>query len=305
MAAEGTVARPFDPVARQWTTGPASRYWKATRHFIRANPTAAFAAAFLAVVALCALAAPLVTTYDPNAIAPLERLQGPSTKHWLGTDNIGRDMFSRIVWGSRISLTVGFWVVLFGTGTGTLIGLVSGYYGGKVDMVIQRFVDAFQAFPALLMALALVSILGASQRNVIIAIAVVMAPYDSRVIRSAVLQLRGTDFVAAARSVGASDRRLMFRHVAPNIVAPLIIIASVDFGAAILIEAALSFLGLGTPPPAPSWGSMLSGSGRAYMEVLPTLAIFPGLAISLTVLAFNLFGDGLRDVLDPRMRGRA
>jgi peptide/nickel transport system permease protein len=177
-------------------------------------------------------------------------------------------------------------------------------YGGVVDIVIQRIVDAMQSFPGLLMALALVSVLGASTMNVIIAISLVVAPLDSRVNRSATLQVRGMDFIAAARSVGVSDTRIMLRHVLPNVAAPFIIIAAVTFGGAILIEASLSFLGLGTPPPAPSWGGMLNGAGRQYLEKMPTLALFPGLAISITVLALNLLGDGLRETLDPRMKGR-
>ena len=262
------------------------------------------AAAFLVLVTLAALAAPWIAPYDPLAIAPIDRLQAPSLAHPLGTDNLGRDVLSRIIHGGRISLAVGFWTVILGTCTGAVVGMISGYHGGAVDMVIQRFVDAMQSFPGLLMALALVAVLGASTLNVIIAISLVVAPLDSRIIRSATLQVRGMDYIQAAKSVGVSDTRILFRHILPNVTAPFIIMATVTFGAAVLIESSLAFLGLGVPPPAPSWGGMLSGAGRQYLERMPTLAIFPGLAISLTVLSLNLLGDGLREVLDPRLKGR-
>lgn len=284
--------------------GRLEKIGKVCLRFAKKNPLSGAAAVFLIFLAIVALAAPIISPYDPMMINPAERLQGPSFAHPLGTDNLGRDMLSRIIFGSRISLSVGFWAVVFGTCTGATVGLISGYYGGKVDMCIQRVVDAMQSFPGLLMALALVSLLGASTQNVILAIALVVAPLDSRVIRSAVLQVRQMDYVAAARSVGVTNQRIMFRHILPNVTAPFIIMAAVTFGASILVEASLSFLGLGTPPPAPSWGGMLNGAGRQYLEIMPTLALFPGLAISFTVLALNLLGDGLRETLDPRLRGR-
>ena len=280
------------------------RAWRGCWKFAQKNPLSGMAAAFLVLVTLAALAAPWIAPYDPLAIAPIERLQAPSLAHPLGTDNLGRDVLSRIIHGGRISLAVGFWTVILGTCTGAVVGMISGYHGGAVDMVIQRFVDAMQSFPGLLMALALVAVLGASTLNVIIAISLVVAPLDSRIIRSATLQVRGMDYIQAAKSVGVSDTRILFRHILPNVTAPFIIMATVTFGAAVLIESSLAFLGLGVPPPAPSWGGMLSGAGRQYLERMPTLAIFPGLAISLTVLSLNLLGDGLREVLDPRLKGR-
>ncbi|MEO8540400.1 MAG: ABC transporter permease [bacterium] len=303
MAINETVALPRSVPGMQ-VRGTLPRSIAACTKFARKNPLSGAAAVFLIFITVVALAAPLIAPYNPLDIAPADRLQAPSWAHPMGTDNLGRDMLSRIIYGGRISLAVGFWSVVLGTCTGAVIGIVSGYYGGVVDIVIQRIVDAMQSFPGLLMALALVSVLGASTMNVIIAISLVVAPLDSRVIRSATLQVRGMDYIAAARSVGVSDSRIMFRHVLPNVAAPFIIIAAVTFGGAILIEASLSFLGLGTPPPAPSWGGMLNGAGRQYLEKMPTLALFPGLAISFTVLALNLLGDGLRETLDPRLKGR-
>ena len=263
-----------------------------------------FVSAFvIGVLVASALAAPYVAPFDPIAIS-IETFQAPNTTYFFGTDDLGRDMFSRILHGSRISLYVGFLAVCLGSLGGALVGLISGFAGGWIDMVIQRVVDAVLAFPGIVLAMSLVAVLGTSTTNALLAIAIVIIPFQSRVVRGAVLSVKQNVYVEAAEAVGASPQRIMFRHVLPNVVAPILILISASLGNAILIEAGLSFLGLSTQPPEPSWGLMLSGTGRRYMEEAPWLAIFPGLAIAITVLAFNLFGDSIRDALDPKLRGR-
>ena len=212
-------------------------------------------------------------------------------------------MFSRVIHGARTSLLVAIPAVAIGVGLGSLIGIMSGFLGGKFDLIVQRFLDASQAIPSLILALAVIAILGAGIDKVIYVIAFIAVPWNGRVVRGAVLAIKENQYIDAARAVGASSERIMFRHILPNVVAPILILVSVLLGAAIIIEASLSFLGLGVPPPNPSWGGMLSQEGRAYMEKAPTLALFPGLAISIVVLAFNMLGDTLRDIWDPRLRG--
>ncbi|MSQ11157.1 MAG: ABC transporter permease [Dehalococcoidia bacterium] len=261
--------------------------------------------AFLILLGLvtAAIFAPLVAAKDPNELRPLLRLQGPSGTFWLGTDQVGRDVFARIVYGSRISIYVGILAVLIGTGTGILIGLISGYFGGWVDLLIQRGVDTMMAFPGLVLALVFVTVLGPGLTNMMIAIGIIVAPGESRVVRSAVLSIKENTYMEAGKAVGVSTTRMLMRYVLPNISAPIIVIASILIANAILIEAALSFLGLGVQPPTASWGNMLSAEGRRYMELAPWLAIAPGAAIMVCVLSFNLFGDTLRDIMDPRLRG--
>lgn len=257
------------------------------------------------VVALVFVAvfAPLISPYDPNELRPLERLKSPNTTFLLGTDQVGRDVLSRLIWGARISIYVGILAVLIGIGAGTVIGIVSGYFGGKVDLFIQRIVDTMMAFPLLIFALVLVTVLGPGITNMMIAIGIAVAPGDSRVIRSAVLSVKENTYVEAGRAVGVSNMRMLMRYILPNVMAPIIVLASLLIASAIITEASLSFLGLGVQPPTPSWGNMLSAEGRRYMELAPWLAIFPGASISICVLAYNLFGDTLRDILDPRLRG--
>ncbi len=241
------------------------------------------------------------------ADAPLstnEILKAPSGAHYFGTDNYGRDVFSRVVYGAWISLQVSVIAVAIGTVVGTLIGVLSGFFGGHVDMVLQRIVDAVLSFPGLILALALVGLVGPSVKNVAIAIGITTFPSLSRIVRAPVLSIKEQAFVEAARNIGASNPRIMVRHILPNIMAVIIVIATARFGSAILVESSLSFLGLGPPPPTPTWGSMLSGDAIYIMQTAWWLAVFPGLAITLVVLGFNLFGDSLRDVLDPRLRGR-
>ena len=266
------------------------------------KPLGVVSAVLLLALILSAAGAGVLAPYDPLTVADAERLQPPSWTHPLGTDNLGRDILSRIMYGSRISLWVGCLSVLLATGLGVIVGTVSAYAGGTVDLIVQRFIDAVQSIPGLILALVMVVVLGPSTNTAIMAIAIVNIPSQARVVRGAVLAVTEDLYIDAARAIGCSHIRLMLCHILPNIMAAVIVLASVLFGNAIIIEASLSFLGLGTPPPAPSWGGMLSGAGRQFMEQVPTLALFPGLAISIAVLACNLFGDMLRDVLDPRLR---
>ncbi|MCW5852429.1 MAG: ABC transporter permease [Anaerolineae bacterium] len=253
---------------------------------------------------IVAILAPVLAPHDPYQLNTASILKAPRPGNPLGTDEFGRDILSRLIWGARISLYVGLLAVGLGTTSGAVLGLVSGYYGGRVDFAIQRVMDMLMAFPSLVLALAMVAALGSNIRNVVIALAVVIMPGASRVLRSSALSIGGMTYIEAARSVGASDMRLIFRHTLPNCLAPYIILATAGLGNAILSEASWSFLGLGTPPPEPSWGAMLSGQTQRYMYNAPWLAIFPGLAISLAVFGFNFLGDALRDVLDPRLRQR-
>ncbi|MBI2171718.1 MAG: ABC transporter permease [Chloroflexi bacterium] len=279
------------------------RSWTGGMSFVRRRPLGAISAFFLLVMTFAAVFAEVIAPYGPYQINPIDSFVGPSRSHLFGTDQIGRDVFSRVVFGSRISLQVGIMAVGIGLTTASFVGILSGYIGGRFDTVMQRISDALQTIPGIVLAMALVSILQPSLTNVMFAISFVIIPFNQRVVRSAVLSIKENTYIEAARAIGASRTRIMFAHVLPNVVAPIIVLASILFGFAILTEAGLSFLGLGTPPPTPSWGMMLSGEGRQFMESAPWLSIFPGVAITLAVLAFNLFGDALRDALDPRLRG--
>jgi peptide/nickel transport system permease protein len=252
---------------------------------------------------LAALFADLIGRFSPLDIDSAQRLAAPSIQHWMGTDSFGRDVWSRIIHGARISLAVGIGSTALGSSIGVIIGLTSGYLSGWVDMVFQRITDILQALPLLVLALVMTAALGPSLPNVIIAIAIPLIPTVARVIRANTLALRELPFVEAAKSVGMSETRIALRHVLPNTLAPLIVLATAQLGSTILTEASLSFLGLGIPEPYPSWGRMLSESAVEYVRTAPWLVIFPGLAISLAVFGTNLFGDALRDILDPRQRG--
>lgn len=272
--------------------------------FARRSPLGALGIGIIVVFVIVAILAPWLAPHDPYAMNSALILAPPGPGHWMGTDEFGRDVMSRVIWGSRISLTVGLIAVGLGTTSGALIGLVSAYFGGKIDYAVQRFMDMLMAFPMLILALAMVAALGSSIRNVIIALAVVIAPNAARVIRSSVLSIKEKPFVEAAKNLGYSHTRILLVHVLPNCLAPYIILATAGLGGAILSEASLSFLGLGAVPPEPSWGAMLSGKTQRYMTEAPWLAIFPGLAITLVVFGFNFLGDALRDLLDPRLRQR-
>lgn len=282
----------------------ADAMWRKFKKLIRKKPLGAIGGAIVFVFVLVAIFAPLLMPFDPYQIDSNRLLMAPNAQNWLGTDEFGRDIMSRIILGSRVSLFVGLLAVGLGTTTGAVLGLISGFYGGRIDYFIQRVMDTLMAFPMLILALAMVAALGPNIRNVILALAIVIMPNSARVIRSTALSIREKPFVDAARNLGFSNMRILFRHIMPNCVAPYIILATAGLGGAILSEASLSFLGLGTPPPEPSWGGMLSGKTQRYMTEAPWLAIFPGLAISIVVFGFNFLGDALRDILDPRLRSR-
>ena len=294
------------------TTAPAQprkRPWPGWRTLLRRKPLGAISALILCGLIATAVLAPVIAPYDPYRFNLNERglpirLHPPNAKFLFGTDTHGRDVLSRIIYGARVSLMVGFLSVAIGTLAGTLIGLVSGYWEGSIDQGLQRLVDTLMAFPGIVLALAVLSVFGQSLPNIILVIGLVIAPGASRVVRGTVLSVKHNIYIDAARAAGASSWRILLWHILPNVFAPILIIASVWLGNAIVIEAALSFLGLGTPPPTPTWGGMLSGEGRRSLETAPYLAIFPGLAISIVVLAFNMFGDAVRDLLDPRLRTR-
>jgi peptide/nickel transport system permease protein len=264
------------------------------------NPIGVMGAAIILVTVVMAVLAPLIAPYEPSSQAH-RRLLMPSAQYLMGTDELGRDTFSRIVYGARVSLQVGAIAVLIALGLGTTLGMLGGYYGGRLDDWLMRLVDIMFAFPGLVLAIVIAGLLGPSRTNAMIAIGIVYAPAFARVVRGTVLSVKGEPYMESARVVGASDGRVILRHVIPNILAPLIVMVTVYLSQAILSEAALSVLGLGTQPPEPSWGGMLNAA-RTYMELSPWMAIFPGAAIMLVVLGFNFLGDGLRDVLDPRLR---
>jgi peptide/nickel transport system permease protein len=270
---------------------------------IKEKPLGAFGGAIVTGLLLCALLAPWIATHPYDQTNVRNRLKPPGTQFYFGTDNLGRDIFSRIIYGARVSVTVGFGAVSIGICLAIFVGVGSGYFGGKADVLVQRLVDSWMAIPTLLLLLNVMAVLGPSLLNVILALGVVSAARSSRTIRSAVLVIKENQFVEAARAVGASHLRVILRYILPNIMAPIIIIATISLGIAILAEATLSFLGVGVPPPYPSWGEMLSGSGRSYMHKAPWMATWPGVAISLAVFGFNMLGDALRDLLDPRLRG--
>src|SRR6266699_5046570 len=270
---------------------------------IKRKPLGMASAALILLLVLTAIFANVLAPYDPLAAQPEIRLAAPSWAHPFGTDDIGRDVLSRVIYGSRISLWVGLLAVGIGTCVGMVVGLVSGYWEGRLDLVLQRLMDALMTIPGLILALAIVSVLTPSTTNAMLAIALVIIPGNSRVVRGAVLSAKQNPYVEAAQAMGCRHPRIIMPHILPDVTAPILVIASIWLGNAILIEATLSFLGVGTQPPTPSWGLMLSSTGRAFMEQAPWLAIFPGLAISLAVLAFNLFGDTLRDAWDPKLRG--
>jgi len=257
---------------------------------------------FLLVI-LSGVFAPLIAPYDPLKINVRDRLHQPSREHWIGTDELGRDVLSRIIYGARISVSVGVIAITIAIAVGVPLGVLAGFYGGMVDNLVMRSMDALAAFPAVLLALAIVSAMGPSIRNAMIAIGIVYLPAFSRLVRGNVLSVKEKEYVEASRTCGATDFHIMFKTILPNCISPVLVHASLGFANAIIIEAALSFLGLGAQPPSPSWGAMLD-QGRVFMTHTVWYSISAGMAIFLSVLGLNLVGDGLRDVLDPRLRGR-
>ena len=270
---------------------------------LREKPVGAAAALLFLIFVLCGIFAAQLAPYGFNEINMLERLKAPSWQHPFGTDNLGRDMLSRCLYGAQLSVIIGLSAAALATIFSVLIGLLSGYLGGKVDMIVQRFVDAYMSFPELVILIAVVSVVGPGMFQIIGVLSLVLGIGGSRIIRSAVVSARENMYVHAAQSIGASTGRVLWRHLLPNIMPPIIVLFTTRVGAVILIESGLSFLGLGVPPPAPTWGGLLSGSGRTYMFQGPWLALAPGLCLTAVVYATNVFGDALRDLLDPRMRG--
>jgi len=270
---------------------------------VREKPLGTVGAAIVLLLLLTGIFANYLAPYGENEMTLLDRLQGPSAKYVLGTDNLGRDLFSRIIFGARVSVLVGLGVATLSSAVSLVIGMVSGYLGGKADIVIQRFVDAWMCFPGLFIILTVMAIVGPGLAQVILVLGMIYGINGSRTVRSAVIAIKENVYVEAARSIGAPTGLILLRHIVPNIMAPVIIVFTTRMGAAILTEATISFLGYGIPPPAPSWGGMLSGPGRRYMRMAPGMALWPGLALAVVVYGINMFGDALRDLLDPRLRG--
>ncbi len=269
----------------------------------RDKPLGAAGAVVLLVFLLCGLLADVIAPYGFNQIAPLERMKPPSLRHLFGTDNLGRDMFSRCLYGAQLSVIIGCTAAALATVISTVIGIVTGYLGGRVDMITQRFVDAWMSFPDLIILIVVVSVLGPGMPQIIGTLGLLLGIGGSRIIRSAVVSMRENMYVHAAQSIGAGTWRILWRHILPNVMPPIIVLFTTRVGTVILAESGLAFLGLGVPPPAPTWGGLLSGSGRTYMFQGPWLVLAPGLCLTVVVYATNVFGDALRDLLDPRMRG--
>ncbi len=255
----------------------------------------------LAIIVFFAVFAPIISPYNPIAMTPADRLKPPDAVHIFGTDDFGRDVFTRVIYGGRLSIEVGLISIALASTVGTLLGIIAGYYGGWVDVVVMRLIDLMLAFPSILLALAIVAILGRSLPNVMLAVGVATIPIYTRIVRASTLSAKQMDYVLSARAIGAPSGRIMFRHILPNILAPIIVITTNGIAGAIIAGAALSFLGVGAQAPTPEWGIMLS-DGRSFLRTASWVTTFPGLAIMVTVLAINLLGDGLRDVLDPRLR---
>jgi peptide/nickel transport system permease protein len=275
--------------------------------FMMQQPLGAAGLAFIVLMAVCALFAPWVAPYDPLDVDYSSMLAAPSADHWLGTDSFGRDVLSRIIFGARTALAVGFLASFTGSTIGAVIGVVSAYFGGKIDLVIQRIMDVLLSFPIIVLAITVVAVLGKNiilgvDVNLVVAIGLPMIPKVARVVRSSALAIRELPYIDAARTAGYSDTRIIFRHMAPNVVAPYLIMITAFVAQAILAEASLSFLGLGVTEPTASWGLMLSGAAADFYQQAPWMIVFPGIAISLAVFAFNLFGDSLRDWLDPKIK---
>jgi peptide/nickel transport system permease protein len=295
--AGGTIAAAPRLRSRVKTEG----LWLGVLRRLRRNHGAIAGLVLLALLAVMALVASLVAPYEPNVMAPANALKGPSAEHLFGTDQFGRDILTRIMYGARLSFRVGFIAVGIALVFGVLLGLTAGYYGRWVDALVTMLIDVMLAFPGILLALAIVAILGPSLLNLMVAVGVSAIPGYTRLVRGAVLAARQQAYVEAARVIGASDSAIMFKHILPNVLAPVIVLATLGIGGAILVGASLSFLGLGAKPPTAEWGAMLS-TGRNYLAIAPWITLFPGLAIMVTVLSINLLGDGLRDALDPRLK---
>ena len=269
----------------------------------REKPLGAIGAVIVLVFLFCGIFADWLAPFGYSQISPVNRLKPPSGRFWFGTDHLGRDMFSRILHGARLSVIIGLSAASLATLISVTLGIVSGYFGGKIDMILQRIVDAWMSFPELIILIVVVSVVGPGMWQVIGVLGLTFGIGGSRIIRGAVVSVRENMYIHATQSMGADTSRVLLRHILPNIMPPILVLFSTRVGAVILVESGLSFLGFGVPPPAPTWGSMLSGSGRTYMYLAPWLALAPGLCLTMVVYGINVFGDALRDLLDPRMRG--
>jgi peptide/nickel transport system permease protein len=270
---------------------------------VREKPLGTVGGVICVVFLFCGLFADLLAPYGMNQIMPINRFKPPSLQFPFGTDNLGRDILSRVLYGAQLSVIIGLAAAGLATAISILIGITTGYLGGKFDMLVQRFVDAWMSFPDLVILIVVVSVVGPGMVQVIVILGLLYGIGGSRIIRSAVISVRENSYVHAAQSIGAGTPRILWRHILPNVMAPVIVLFTTRVGAVILTESALSFLGLGVPPPAPTWGGMLSGSARSYMYLAPWLALAPGICLTLVVYGINVFGDAIRDLLDPRMRG--
>jgi len=269
----------------------------------REKPLGAFGFVVCVIFLFAGIFADVIAPYGFNQIMPINRMKPPSAQFWFGTDNLGRDILSRVIYGARLSVIIGLSAASIATVISVSIGIVSGYVGGKFDMLVQRFVDAWLSFPGIVILIVVVAVVGPGMPQVIAILGVQGGIGGSRIIRSAVISVREQSYVHAAQSIGATSARVMFRHILPNVMAPVIVLFTTGVGNVILAESALSFLGLGVPPPAPTWGGMLTGSARNYMYLAPWMALAPGICLTVVVFSINMFGDALRDLLDPRMRG--
>ena len=293
------VAEP-GALAPRTSRGP---LWHVVRRLVREKPLGAAGGVVFILFLLCGVFADLLAPYGINQISPINRLKPPSWAFPFGTDNLGRDMLSRCIYGAQLSVIIGFCAAGLATFISVFVGIVTGYLGGKVDLIVQRFVDAWQSFPDLIILIVVVSVVGPGMPQIIVTLGLLLGIAGSRIIRSAVVSVRENMYVHSAQSIGASTPWILRRHILPNVLPPIIVLFTTRVGFVILAESGLSFLGLGVPPPAPTWGGMLSGSGRTFMFQGPWLALAPGLCLTVVVYATNMFGDALRDILDPRMRG--
>ncbi len=270
----------------------------------RQKPLGAVGAFICLVFLVAGIFADFLAPYGFNQIMPIDRLKPPSWQHPFGTDNLGRDIFSRILYGAQLSVIVGLSAAFLATLVSTVLGITSGYLGGRFDLLVQRFVDAWMSFPDLVILIVVAAVLGPGMTQLIVILGLLYGIAGSRIVRSAVLSVREQSYIHASQSIGATPLRIMLRHVLPNVMSPIIVLFTTRVGAVILAEAALAFLGLGVPPPAPTWGGMLTGSARTYMHMAPWMGLAPGICLTLVVFSINMFGDALRDLLDPRMRGQ-
>jgi peptide/nickel transport system permease protein len=293
----------FVPAAAAREASALPRAARAVLLFCRRKPLGAIGGGIVLVMLVMALGAPWIAHYSYDESIPGARMKAPGVQFWMGTDNLSRDMWSRVVYGARVSVTVGFVTIALATLVATAVGVSSAYIGGAYDMAVQRVVDAWMSFPYLVIILSLMAVLGPGLLNLILSLSILVAAASARVVRGAALSVMQNPYIESARSMGSGHLRIVLRHVLPNLMATVIILATIGLGGVILAESSLSFLGLGVPPPQPSWGARLAGSGRSYMQRAPWMAFWPGVAISLAVFGFNMLGDALRDVLDPRLRG--